>query len=181
MKRATILALALLLLGGCSTAPNVVTDFDREADFGRYQTFGFVEKSGETVEEQIVTLTEKRIRNEISQILQQRGYQASANPDMLVNFRITTRTKQYASPAYAGYYSRFRFYPYHYGSIAVREYKEGTIVIDLVDAAQKQLIWQGAVSGKVTRDAAQAEANTREAVRTIMQQYPHRAGRGVAS
>jgi hypothetical protein len=58
----------------------------------------------------------------------------------------------------------------------VRQYTEGTLTIDLVDRARKQLVWSGAAFGRVTdkvRNNPQSAVDT--AVREIFARYPKAA------
>lgn len=55
----------------------------------------------------------------------------------------------------------------------VNQYTEGTLTLDLVDRARKQLVWSGAAFGRITdkvRKDPQGTVDT--AVREIMARYP---------
>ena len=59
----------------------------------------------------------------------------------------------------------------------VDQYKEGTLNIDIVDAARKQLVWEGVAIGRVTQKAIkEREARINAAVKDIFEKYPFRAG-----
>ena len=119
-----------------------------------------------------------------------RGYEKSADPDVLVNFnavledktKVTTRS---APVSYRGYYGyRGSYYDPWYGyshSLAtethVSEYTEGTVNIDLVDAREKKLIWEAVAVGRVREETLQnLEQAVTEAVPRFFATYPFRAG-----
>jgi outer membrane receptor protein involved in Fe transport len=50
---------------------------------------------------------------------------------------------------------------------------EGTVAIDIIDASQRQLVWEGAASGRVTDQVRQNRAEAiNVAVRDILAQFP---------
>ena len=50
---------------------------------------------------------------------------------------------------------------------------EGTLGIDIIDARQMQLVWEGAASGRVTDSVRQNRAEAVDlAVRDILAQFP---------
>jgi hypothetical protein len=55
----------------------------------------------------------------------------------------------------------------------VQQYREGTLVVDLVDRASKQLVWRGTAVDTVT-SAAQVQDKVDAAVRDLFANYPPR-------
>lgn len=180
--------LAVLLLGliaACATGPRVRTDFDPEADFGRYRTWAFyqplaMEQSGYT------SYLTDRIKDAVRREMDARGYVFNeASPDLRVNFqgivREKTDVRSYPRSDVHYFYSyRARSYygvPVWYDETQVRQYTEGTLTVDLVDAARNRLVWTGAAIGRVTQKTPQERAaETDRAVASIFQQFPYRAG-----
>src|SRR6188768_3895080 len=154
------LLLALFLTGCVATTPvEVSTDFDRSVNFGQYRTFKwFQDKPTAGVDSayKYNTFLDQRIRNAVEAQLTRRGLtKTESNSDLLIAYDVKVITKQSARPDYAyapgfGYgYSYWYGYRYDYGysrfnrPMLIEEYKDGTIIIDLVDAKDKQLIWRG--------------------------------------
>ena len=54
------------------------------------------------------------------------------------------------------------------------EYDEGTLILDIVDAESRTLIWRGSARAEVSATVAPEtrEARVREAVRRILEQFP---------
>jgi hypothetical protein len=180
--------LLLLLLAGCATGPAVRTDIDPQADFGRYRTWAFyepiaMEANGYT------SFTTQRIRDAVRTQMDARGYVYDpATPDLKVNFQgiVEDRTDVYTVPRtdFAWYYSyRARSYvavPVWYDEAQVRNYRQGTLTIDLVDARANRMVWTGSAIGRVTRKTPQERAVEIDgAVAAIFARYPQRAGGAV--
>lgn len=177
--------IAAVVLAACATGPRVRTDYDPTADFGRYQTWGFykpiaMEESGYS------TWISERIKDNVRREMEARGYRyAESNPDMLVNFQgiVREKTDVWTTPRsdFQYFYSyRRRAYfavPVWYDETQVSQYTEGTLTVDLVDAARNRMVWTGAAIGRVVRQTPQerlAEVDT--AISSIFAQYPYRAG-----
>lgn len=91
--------------------------------------------------------------------LESRGLrQTTASPQLLVNFNVNVenRADVESTPAAgfygyrAGMYEMWAGYPQ---DVSTTHYKEGTLAIDLVDAAKQQLVWQGVAEGRMSKSA----------------------------
>src|SRR3546814_7609036 len=117
-----------------------------------------------------------------------RGYvYDEGSPDLRVNFQgiVQEKTNVYSVPRtdYQVFYSyRHRSYfavPFWYDETQVNRYTEGTLTVDLVDAAQNRLVWTGAAIGRVTRKDPQERAmEVDRAIAEIFLRYTFRAGSG---
>ena len=168
-----LLSLALLL--GCSSY-RVTYDYDVTASYGRYKTFDYYTtkkgKGGTT------SLMDTRVRAALEKELQVRGFVMSskADPDFLVTYYPIIEQKKYRTTAHMGMGWGYR--PM-YGRIGtsvsqVHKYKEGTIVIEIVDFKSNQLIWQGAAVGALTGLSSPEDADevVPKAVRDILSKFP---------
>ena len=55
------------------------------------------------------------------------------------------------------------------------EYKVGTVTIDVVDASEQRVVWQGLIDGRLTQKAmANPQQAISDAVQLIYQSYPTR-------
>lgn len=178
---------SLLALAACASAPRVASQADPGADFSRYRSFAFytplaMEQNGYT------TITSNRIRAAVRAQMEARGYVFDeADPDLWVNLNAylqdKTRVTTMPEVDYDYYYSyRARGYvavPYWRDRTDVRQYTEGTLNVDLVDARRKQLVWEGIAVGTVGRADAQRRGEQIDAaVAAIFAAYPHRAAAG---
>ena len=149
-----LLALLALLatLAACATGPRVRTDYDPSADFGAYRTWGFyapiaMEESGYS------TWISDRIKDNVRREMEARGYRYSdKDPDLRVNFQgiVRERTDVWSVPRtdYQYFYSyrarRYFAVPVWYDQTQVSQYTEGTLTVDLVDAARNRMVWTAA-------------------------------------
>lgn len=180
-----VAACAALLLAGCATGPRVSTEADPRADFSVYRTWAFyqplaIESDG------YETATSEIIKDAVGREMQARGYTYDADsPDLWVNVNayMQRRTDVSTMPTvdYAYYYNyrarRYVAMPYWRDQTHVSRYTEGTMNVDLVDAARNRMVWEGIAVGRVSNVTAENRApRINEAVAEIFARYPHRAG-----
>lgn len=182
LKMLVLGATMAALLTACASSPIVKGDYDRQADFAQYRTFGYMSPLG-TDKAGYGTLLTERLKHATRGQMEQRGYvYSAANPDLLINFNGNLRQKALVTGAPIGPYYGYRtgFYggwPGYGWSDSVYPYTEGTLNIDLVDARRKQMVWEGVAVGEVRHPEAAATAQSIEqAVTDIFAQYPFRAG-----
>jgi hypothetical protein len=175
---------ALVLLAACASNPTIRSDYDHNTDFSKYRTFGFMsplatDKAGYS------TLLTERLKTATRNQMQLRGYTYSANnPDLLVNFNARLQERTQITPAPMGPYYGYRmgFYGgwpgYGWGS-DVYQYTEGTLNVDLVDAARHQLVWEGVGQGELNEPSQISSAqNVEKNVALIFDRFPFVAGTG---
>jgi hypothetical protein len=181
--RATIAILvALPCLSGCAT--RVRSDFDREAVFSNYTTFDWIAPPVRASEEELRSdlegpfarnsLLDKRIRAAVNQNLEARGFRHAEDgeSDFRLNYHVTFSDKLTGSGSDFGYIGR-----YHRGAFSsgfnwsVRQYQEGTIIIDIVDRAEDQLVWRGWMVSR-NRDGNYDEREIARAVDKILTRFP---------
>ncbi|MCU0967913.1 MAG: DUF4136 domain-containing protein [Rubrivivax sp.] len=189
--RRVIAAAATALLSGCAGDAYVRADADRAADFSSYRSFGFASPLG-TDRDGVGTLASAHLRDAASGQLQARGlaYDAAA-PQLLVDFRATVGDR-IASPPPAvsigigigsggwgvgsgGWSvggSIHSTWPLLVGSPASSAYQEGTLVVEMVDAARRQTVWQGQMTGPLVRRDDDARAAIADAVARIFEKFP---------
>ena len=175
------IALVFILFSSCSSV-RVSQDFDEAVDFTQYRTFGWAEaaqpRSGDIqVDNQLL---DRRIRNAIEQNLLSKGYTRASEklPDILVAYRLTVTTRLEADTFRTGAgFGGYRGY-YGWGGVGfetrIREYEEGTLVIDIGDARKDNLVWRGTGSRRVTRqpDPQETTRIVNQTVAEILKQYP---------
>ncbi|HEY7886387.1 MAG TPA: DUF4136 domain-containing protein [Cellvibrionaceae bacterium] len=182
--RTLLATLALMLFTtGCATSgPQVLSDYDSSVDFGTYRTFAFVEPLG-TDRSGYSTLITAHFKAAARTEMEALGYSYSeSNPDLLVNFFSNTenRTDVRSRPTvstgfgYYGYRSSLYFgLPLFQSQTNTRHYKVGTLNIDVVDAEREQLIWEGMMEGRLSKeDMENPRAAIAEAIKEIFKHYP---------
>jgi hypothetical protein len=112
--------------------------------------------------------------------MEARGYKYSAeNPDLLVNFFMNTRERTEVRPNVGAGYGYYGYREGLYGGWPLYDrdrtinYQIGTINVDIVDAAKKQLIWEGISEGRVTEESlANPKVTVNAVVTELMRKYP---------
>jgi hypothetical protein len=144
MKNSLIIAVAtaIALAAGCSSM-SIHHDIDTTADFSSYRTFCWADSmADESVDESV----KKLIESKTSEILFKRGLtRECAGADLLATFHAGSSKKIDVDGygySYGGEYSGWQD-----AGIGIYPYQEGTLVVDLVDARTKKLVWRGAAQG----------------------------------
>ncbi len=143
-----------LLLCGLLIEGKTKNDFDPDADFTKFKTFSLVAgidlgKTG------IMDDPEKRMRiaNFVSGTLERRGLKEiprDEKHDLAVRVWVAVRDRQsvttlgYGSMGMWGGYDPYWYGPwgYWYEQTIVEDYVEGTLIVDLLNPVNKELVWR---------------------------------------
>jgi len=161
-----LLGALVVAFGGCASV-TTSADYDRSTDFSRYRTYGWI-PAPEPIGNAIV---EKRLTAAIDDELAAKGMTKSDHPDLLVSMHAQlTRQVEYETTGYGYGPGRWQT-----GSQTTREeIPIGTLVVDLVDAGRKELVWRG-MARRVLDLMASPEAKekaTRDTVTRMFAAYP---------
>ena len=178
-----LLSLAAAIAAGCASAPPEPESMrDPGADFASYATYGWAPAPGVNEADAPLQLLDQNIRAAISSEMRRRGYVESASdPDLRIAYQTTSQDKVESNPVRVGvgvgsWGGNFGG-SVSVGSPSLRNYQEGTLVIHAIDNARNAEVWQGRVSGKVTKGSTEAAAVT-TAVQAAMKDFPVR-GQGI--
>jgi hypothetical protein len=177
--RFLLLATLIAVTAGCAAKPNVFSAVDPQANLADYKTYGFLSDLA-TDTKRYESLESSFLKVAVAQQMDRRGYQYTADPELLVNFNINTKEKirsrsvpsanayyGYRDPFYGGWGTGMAY------ETRIDQFTEGTLTIDVVDAGQKKLIWEGSIVGKITeKDVQNLEAVIDDAVNAIFEQFP---------
>jgi hypothetical protein len=150
--------LCLLLVTGCASGPTIRSNVDPGANFHAFRTFSFFQPLS-TDREGYQSLISQQLIASAQRELEARGLtRDDTRPDLLVNFNADLderlRVTQMPAPATRGF-NRHRHGLYStwptYQRTEIRQYTRGTLGIDVVDAARRQLVWEGFAFSRVTQ------------------------------
>ncbi len=172
---------ALALLAGCASV-RVRTDYDREVDFSRYRSYGWLEfpegsrRGGESEVNPFAynSLLDKRVRQAVDRELAARGFQRaeSAAADFRLNYHVILRDKLVASASdFGAFHHPLRGGFFGGVDVQVMQFQEGTFVLDVIDGEHEQLAWRGWAVGR-NPDGNYDEAEIQLAVRRILERFP---------
>ncbi|MUP44462.1 DUF4136 domain-containing protein [Gramella sp. BOM4] len=172
LKITTLLFVLALVTSSCSSI-SVASDYDREANFSEYGTYAFFKPGIDKAA--ISDLDKKRILRAIEDEMSKKGFTKSENPDILVS--IFTKTNENINIyqnnyPYWGY--GWGWNPWYWGTgfNTVSRTSEGTLYIDLIDAEDKELVWQGMGTAALAKEVNKKQERINEIVAKIMEKYP---------
>ena len=146
-----IIAVGLIaLLSSCSSL-NISTDFDPTQDFSKYKTYRWArikERDPNDILSKNI-MFRKRVQVAVNNVLKEKGFTKldRGKPDFIVfvHAGIQQRTNVYY---HGGYHYGGWWGPYG-GYTSVSHYKQGTLVVDIVDTEEKELSWRSIASDVV--------------------------------
>ena len=175
-RRAPLAAILVVLTFAVSAhAQKIKVEYDKTLDFSQFKTYAF-----DAMSETGKPMLRLAIQGAIVEDLNKHGLtQVAEHPDLYVQMYGATEhdfTAHYHDPVYGG-----AIPPLNYGVVmwhnipgttATVVIPKGTLVIDLVDANKKQLVWRGVAKAKLSdqRDKLLDQVNT--AVEKMLAQYP---------
>ena len=166
--RAATLALCLLLCAVAASAQEVSTDYDHGADFTKYKTFAWGDNKGAPD-----GFADRRIKEAITQQLAAKGLRevTDGSHDIRVVYQVGARDRTTTVPtATDTNWSNERWGDQ--GSLSEQVFREGRLVVDIVDAARKELIWRGTATDTISEDTAKNRPKIQKAVGKMFKQYP---------
>ena len=186
IKNFTLPFVFLLILSSCVSV-RVVADYDREKDFKEYSTYAFYKTGIDKA--QISDLDKKRILRAIETEMTNRGFTKSQDPDILVSIFTKEREQVdvfnnnlgwgWGGFGWGGWgwgYNPWLWGPGWGGAWGptVSTRTEGSLYIDLIDAKDKELVWQGRGVGTLnnTKNIEKKEERIRKFVAEILSEYP---------
>jgi hypothetical protein len=166
---ALVLTVATVAIVACASSITTSVDYDRSVDFSRYRTYGWLpSRIGNDI-------FEKRLTAAIDRELAARGLVRSDRPDLLVAIhgRLSKEVQYTAYDAGWGYGWR-RWGARGPTTVRRQEVPVGTLVVDLVDAGEKELVWRGTATSAIdtTASVEKREAAVRESVGKLFAEYP---------
>lgn len=169
MKKLGFLTLVTLLL---ACGPKVTYDFDSQANFAQYRTFGFYPELKTGLSE----LDEKRVTEQIERQLSLKGIQRGENPDFYINFF----ANQYETPPDQHVGVGFGTFGRRVGGTVNTGFPVGgnqlnqRLTVDFVDVNSGSQVWQGQIATKVRAASTPQERDAYYAglIQKILAKYP---------
>lgn len=128
-------------------------------------------------------LIHENIQATVAQEFAKRGIvEDKVTPDFIVSYKTHTEEKQETSrngrpygfyPFSPFWYYEFGVwgYPFWHQPERTYTYTEGTLILDIHDAATRDLIWRGAVEGNVD-NVSNLQKQIQKGIKAIMKKYP---------
>ncbi len=168
------------IMPSCTPTVKVTSDYDKNANFQQYKTFTLANVDAE--KQSISQLNQNRINNAVTGEMIKKGFQqVSSNADLVVNVATILKDKKSISSNtdYYGYGGVYR--PYMWGggmgmtgytTYNVQDYKDGSLIIGVVDAKTNHLIWEGIGNSEIDKPLKDPDAEIPAAISKIMANFP---------
>lgn len=122
---------------GCSTsAVSVTTDFDPTVNFSQIKTYDWIPMPDSV---RARPEMDAKIREVVRSQLEGKGVtQVSSDPDVLLVYRGGLQDVQFVMDGQG-----WSWWGGWGGDVSVREFKQGELIIDMLDSNRNQFIWEG--------------------------------------
>ncbi len=187
-RTAVLLGLVLVVAAvGCATSMEIDATHDPAADFSGFKTYAWLPgPQGRTENPRIDDeQLDRFIRRAVDDELAAKGYakRSSGTIDFLVGYHAAVQSKVDVNtindyygygPAGVGLYHRGPGWGMSTSRTYVREYDEGTLILDVANARNSELAWRASAQAEVNIAAGpeQREERIREAVQRMLERFP---------
>lgn len=169
----TINCTLLLMISACSTI-EVSENYNTSYDFSKLKTYNWI-----PVKNKKHALVVKQLQNELKNQLAAKGFRHdNTKPDFLIALHGGTEDKVSIHSTYSGYYygdwHGRRGGLYHGGGIDVYEYKEGTLILDIIDTKSKEIVFQSVTTKEITRNPSMEKRlkNIKNVITKAIKSFP---------
>jgi hypothetical protein len=177
----TIISMAVIAGAGCA-GQGVTTDYSPAAQFSTYRSYALVMPPDTGAHQ----LLDQRVRRAVQAELDTKGLTVAdrESADLYVGYGIVDKTHEtiYSYGDGWGWGGRWGWRYWRYGVAwpmaeqrQVETYTDGTVVVTLIDANTKQVVWEGEIAGVVpipVTNPASATDKINQAVEKLFQRYP---------
>ena len=160
------IALAFLTMVSLAHA-GVKVDYDSGTDFSKYRSFGWLKGTSAPSD-----LIQKRIEHAVKSELTVKGMSsATGDPDLYVVTHASVGKQVRIDADTWGYRGRWRG-GWGTTTVNVSEVPVGTLVVDLVDAGSKELVWRGMASQTLASNPEKSEKRIQKVVKKLFKKFP---------
>lgn len=166
----------MLSINSCAPAIKINADYDKSLNIKNDKTYSWLnlnEIEGKGLNPAYYNeLTDKRIKTAVDKEMQAKGYKLleKGNTDLEIHYHIsvenkTTIVEEYDRIKDSPYWPTRKIYTY--------EYREGSLLIDLMDVKKNALVWRGIATSVITDKVSKnPEGTINKAVSSIFTLFP---------
>jgi hypothetical protein len=173
MKKSFLTATLFILLTACGPSVRVFYDRDENANVANYKTYSWLNEKA--IEAKGLNplyyneLTDQRIKNAVNREMQAKGFVLVENKGELelhYHIIVENKTSETTEPY------NYTYTPY-WRKVSIYHYREGTLIIDIMDRQKNTLVWRGYATGVITyQTTAKPEEAINYAVTKIFKSFP---------
>lgn len=164
----------LLIISACSTI-EVSKSYDTTYDFSKLKTYDWI-----PVENKKHALVAKQLQNELKNQLAAKGFRHDdAKPDLLIALHggteeIVSIRNNYRGYHYGNWYGGSRGSLHQGGGIDVYEYEEGTLILDIIDAKSKELVFRSITTKEISKNPSMEKRlkNIKNVIMKAIKSFP---------
>ena len=191
LRLVAVIVVSLLLTGVVALAGvKVRADFDKEYDFTKPKTFGWhpdgagevkmLQQSGDDP----VKLNERFepvFKDAIATELAKRGLVLATNgkPDIVIHYYVLIgpNSESQFRGQFVGAVPPWGLPDFAMTTTSFKIFEQGTVVLDLMDAARKEIVWRGIAETEIQRQRtpAEREARIRGGIADLLKKFPPKA------
>jgi len=183
--------LSIIVISACSSGPpKPDVDYNHEFNFMAVQTVAFYKQSGMVSGDnplQLSDMQRNRADEALKLALENKGFRFIDDPgkaDILLSWHLATQHKTdvrtHQSPSYGGHYGGYnRYSRYNCWSctptrteVTVKDYTEGTFIVDMIDPAGGQSVWRGVTKSRLKGNKTEEQQAYNEAAAAIFESFP---------
>ena len=169
MKKYAVLI--FLMIAGCSPEIMIRSDYDKDVNLQQYSTYkwaGIRELESRNNPLYYNELNDKRIREAVDNELTSRGYIQADDAELILHYHIVVEDQHMIINEPYGTYG-----PYWTRQQAVIQYKEGSIIIDIMEASTNSLAWRGWATSVINGTPDINEKLIRNSIVKLFRKYPY--------
>lgn len=169
MRFMTFMA-SVALMGTITFAQAINFDFDKSANFAVFRTYAWVPGAA------LDKMNHERIIGAINtQLISKRlaMIDRQDNPDLLVAYHAAF-DRDLQITGFASGFGGFRFPRSYSGTARAEDIVTGTLIVDLIDARTKTIVWRGTATKEINANAKpqQRDKNINRAAEKLFKNYP---------
>ena len=186
-------SLCVMILSACASGPpKPDVDFNSEYNFSAVKKVAFYKSSGMVTGDnpvQISDMQRNRADRALQLALENKGIsfvEDAKDADLLLSWHLSTQDKTdvrtyqsagYSGGGYYGGYNRYsRYNCWNCGGgqteVSVRNYTEGTFIVDMIDPVAHQSVWRSVTQSKVKGDRKEEQEAYNQAAAVILADFP---------
>jgi hypothetical protein len=164
--RYALCAMVLSVASAVAFGQQVSVNYNHSQDFTQYKTYAWGSNNANQIQNSILA---QQARSDVNQALQGKGLQMvqeSQNPNLIVTEN--GGLKQQTSYTAMGM-GRFGG---GMGTISPEQSEIGTLIVDLYDAKNKNLVWRGISQDTLSTNGGKNAKTVQKAIQKMFKQYP---------
>jgi hypothetical protein len=154
MKKLIWMAVLIPLLAACASGPSIVSNTSPGTDFRAFKTFNFMPQLGTDRANGARTPMSSLLMTAMEGELKARGLSKSDSPDLLVDFNVWAedRVDIRSTPSHTVHRSHWHrgFSTWPSYRTTVRQYTEGSMLMDLIDPRSGTLVAEAVASQRIS-------------------------------